>query len=204
MSENENYQSNSHKSKAEANESTEKKIEKVIAGNAKVKKKSDSHKLADIFVAKDKAEVMDYLWGDVMVPGIKKILWEIVTGAFDMILFGGNGRAKKNTNAGYVSYNNYSNGRGEPSRDNQSRARTRYSYGELVLETRGDAEDVMDRLNEAIQEYGMATVADMYDAAGLSCNYTDNKYGWRNLRDAQIVRVRDGYMLKMPPAGPLT
>lgn len=203
MSEIGNYQPNSHKSKAETNEPAEKKVEKVITGNAKVKKKSESHRLGDIFVAKDKAEVTEYIWTDVLVPGIKKIVWEIVTGAFDMILFGGNGRSKKNTNAGYVSYNSYSGNRREPPRD-ESRARTRYSYGELVLETRGDAEDVMDRLNEAIQDYGMATVADMYDAAGLTCNYTDNKYGWRNLRDAQIVRVRDGYMLKMPPASPLT
>lgn len=203
MSEIGNYQPNSHKAKAEGSDSAEKKVEKVITGSAKIKKKSEMHKLSDVFSGKDSAEVKEYLMSDVIIPGIKKIVWEIVTGAFDMILFGGNGRTKKNTNAGYVSYNNYSNRR-EPSRDEQSRARTRYSYGELVLETRGDAEDVMDRLHEAIREYGMATVADMYDAAGLSCNYTDNKYGWRNLHDAQIVRVRDGYMLKMPPAGPLT
>lgn len=203
MSEIGNYQPNSHKSKAEAAEPAEKKIEKVITGNAKIKKKSDTHKFGDIFMARDKAEVSDYLWTDVLVPGIKDIVWKIVTGTFDMLLFGGSGRSKKNTNAGYVSYNNYSSRR-EPSRDEPSRARTRYSYGELVLETRGDAEDVMDRLKESIRDYGMVTVADMYDAAGLSCNYTDNKYGWRDLRDARIERVRDGYMLNMPPAGPLT
>ena len=203
MSEIGNYQPNSHKAKAEANEPAEKKIEKVITGNVKTKKKGDMHKLSDVFGGKDGAEVKEYLVSDVLVPGIKKIVWEIVTGAFDMILFGGTGHAKKNTNAGYVSYNNYSSRR-EPSRDARPQARTRYSYDDLVLETRGDAEDVMDRLGEALEEYGMVTVADMYDAVGLSCNYTDNKYGWTNLRDAQIVRVRDGYMLKMPPAHPLT
>lgn len=202
MSEIGNYQPNSHKAKAEASEPAEKKIEKVITGNVKTKKKSDMHKLSDVFGGKDGAEVKEYLLSDVLVPGIKKIVWEIVTGAFDMILFGGNGHARKNTNAGYVSYNNYSNRR-EPSREVRPQARTRYSYDDLVLETRGDAEDVMDRMAEAIQDYGMVTVADMYDAVGLSCNYTDNKYGWRDLRDAQIVRVRDGYMLKMPPAHPL-
>lgn len=203
MSEMGNYQSNSHKSKAEANESADKKIEKVITGNVKTKKKNEAHKLSDVFSEKNTAEVKEYLWSDVLIPGIKKIVWEVVTGAFDMILFGGNGRARKNTNAGYVSYNNYSN-RAEPSRNIQPKTRTRYSYDDLVLDSRGDAEDVMDRLNEAIQDFGMVSVADMYDAVGLSCNYTDNKYGWRDLSDAQIVRVRDGYMLKMPPAHPLT
>ena len=48
------------------------------------------------------------------------------------------------------------------------------------------------------------TVADLYDLVGLNHNFTDNKYGWTNLRNAQPVRDRDGYyILKLPRAVPI-
>ena len=58
-------------------------------------------------------------------------------------------------------------------------------------------------MDELIETYGSATVADLYDLVGITCNYTDNKYGWTNLRNAEPIRVRDGYMLKMPKALPI-
>ena len=41
------------------------------------------------------------------------------------------------------------------------------------------------------------------DLVGIKGNYTDNKYGWMNIRNAEIMRVRDGYMIKMPRAVPI-
>lgn len=34
----------------------------------------------------------------------------------------------------------------------------------------------------------------------ISCNYTDNKYGWTDLSSAQVERVRDGYVIRLPRA----
>ena len=58
-------------------------------------------------------------------------------------------------------------------------------------------------MNELIDTYDVVSVADLYDLVGKSCNYTDNKYGWTNIRNAEPIRVRDGYLLKMPKAGPI-
>ena len=58
-------------------------------------------------------------------------------------------------------------------------------------------------MGDLIETYGMASVADMYDLVGISCDYTANKYGWTNIRNAEVVRTRDGYMLKMPKALPI-
>lgn len=54
-----------------------------------------------------------------------------------------------------------------------------------------------------ISVYGMVSVADLYDLIGVTGNYTDNKYGWTDIRSASVVRVRDGYIVKMPKAMPL-
>ena len=59
------------------------------------------------------------------------------------------------------------------------------------------------RMDELVESYGVVRVADLYDLVGLTGNFTDNKYGWTNVKNAQIVRVRDGYMIKMPRALPI-
>ena len=56
---------------------------------------------------------------------------------------------------------------------------------------------------ELIDTYQMVKVADLYDLVGISCDYTANNYGWTNLRNASVERVRDGYILKLPKALPI-
>lgn len=58
-------------------------------------------------------------------------------------------------------------------------------------------------MDELIDTYGNVSVADLYDLVGKSCEYTDQKYGWTNIRNAEPIRVRDGYMLKLPKATPI-
>ena len=52
-------------------------------------------------------------------------------------------------------------------------------------------------MDELIATYGLVSVADFYDLVGVSGNYTDNKYGWTDIRGATTVRVGDGYMIKV-------
>ena len=59
-------------------------------------------------------------------------------------------------------------------------------------------------MDELIETYGMVSVMDLYDLVGVSGNYTDNKYGWVNIKNAEPVRTMGGgYMLKLPKAIPL-
>ena len=59
-------------------------------------------------------------------------------------------------------------------------------------------------MDELIDAYGLVRVADLKDLVGISGPYTDNKYGWTNIRNAEIVRVRDGgYWIKMPRPIPI-
>ena len=196
----EDYKANSHRSKEEQ-KLLEKKIEPVVKGKV-TKKKNNVRKLTDTFVSEDIQNVKSYVLMDVLVPAIKKAISDIVTNGIDMILYGESGRSTRKTNASTVSYRNYYDNRRDD-RYSSSRTRTGYSYDDVILETRSEAEDVLTRMDELIDTYGVVSVADMYDLVGISCNYTDNKYGWTNLRNAEPVRVRDGYMLKLPKALPI-
>lgn len=193
----EEYRPNSHKSKAERQ-----KLEKVVSGTVRTKKKNEIRKLTDVFISEDIHSVKNYVLMDVLVPAIKDAIEDIITNGIRMILRGETGSSRNRSHASYVSYNKYSSDRREERRsDNKSR--NGYSYDDFIFDNRGEAEDVLDRMNELIENYGMVSVADLYDLVGESGAFTNNKYGWTNLRNAEVVRVREGYMLKLPKAFPI-
>ena len=201
------YASNSHKSKDIQTESVpEKKIDKVISGTAKAKKKSEIRKFTDVFVSEDMDSVKSYILMDVLVPAVKKAISDIVTNGIDMLLYGEAGRNKSTSSstASHVSYRSYYDSQNNR-RDSRSTSRPRigYDYDDVIIDNRGEAEEVMTRMDELMETYGLVSVADFYDLVGISGNYTDNKYGWTDIRNASIVRTRDGYMIKLPKALPL-
>ncbi len=202
----EDYKPNSHKSREVQKDKPveeRKKVDKVVTGIVKTKKKSEIRKFTDVFISEDISNVKSYLLTDVLVPAIKKLVIDTVTDGINMILNGGTGRGHRGTNASYVSYRQYSDQRDSNRHGNESRGRSGYNYDDIILESRGEAEDVLSRMDELIDIYGTVSVADMYDLVGKTCNYTDNKYGWTNIRNAEPIRVRDGYMLKLPKALPI-
>lgn len=182
-----------------------KKVEKVVNGTAKVKKKTEIRKFADVFISEDAANVKSYILMDVLVPAVKKAISDIVTNGIDMILYGGTGRSKRSSNSDKISYSRFYDRGSESSRrpSNDNRTKSGYSHDDIILETRAEAEEVLTRMDELVATYGMVSVADLYDLVGITCEYTDNKYGWTNIRNAEPVRVRDGYMLKLPKALPI-
>jgi len=199
----EDYKPNSHKSKEEF--LPEKKIQKVISGTAKTKKKGGLQKITDVFISKDVENVKSYVILDVLVPAIKKAVSDIVTNGIDMILYGETGKTKKNTVASKVSYRSFYESDNDR-RYNYSSPSTRRGFDceDILFESRGDAELVLDAMSEIISQYGVVSVGDLYDLAHISTdNYTANKYGWTNISRCLPVRTRDGYILKMPKAMPI-
>lgn len=196
----EDYKPNSYRSREKKNqEEPKKKVEKIISGTAKSKKKNEIRKFADAFISEDISSVKSYIVLDVFVPAMKKAISDVVTNGIDMILYGETGHAKK-SGASKISYSKYYDRINDrPS----SRTRTGYSYDDIVLDDRGEAEEVLSRMDELIDTYGLVSVADLYDLVGITGSYTDNKYGWTNIRSAHTVRTNDGYLLKLPKALPL-
>lgn len=200
-----NYKPNSHKSKEEQAESAEKtkRVEKVVSGTVKTKKKSELAKLSDIFIPGDIQNVKSYIFSDVLVPAIIDAVEDIVTKGIRMLLRGDAGSRDRRSTADRVSYVKYYDRKDDSRRADTSRTRTGYNYDDIILQTRGEAEEVLSRMDEIIDTYGVVSVSDLYDLVGVTGNYTDNKYGWTNIRNAKPIRVRDGYMLDLPKVLPI-
>lgn len=194
----EEFKSNSHKTRENrSNTDSDKKVEKIISGSAKSKKKNGIQKITNVFVPDDVDDVRSYIIEDIVVPAVKDIILDAVR-AF----LGVNSGPRGKSSSSKVPYRKYYDERDR--RDSRETNRTRgYEYDDIIIENRGEAEDVLSRMDELIESYGLVSVADLYDLVGINGNYTDNKYGWFNIRTASVVRVRDGYMIKLPKAVPL-
>ena len=203
-----NYKPNSHKYKEDNKAGAEErqKFDKITKGAVVTKKKSEINKLKDIFVSEDIKSVKSYILMDVLVPAIKDAIEDIVTNGIRMILRGDTSARRSSSAASKISYRDYYDGdrRNNDRFRNETRPVTKYSYDDIILESKGDAEAVLERMGEIIDIYGMVRVADLYDIVGVTGDYTDNKYGWTNISGAKPVRIRDGrYMLDLPRALPI-
>lgn len=191
------YKPNSNRFKEEQKE-REKKVEKVVTGTVTARKKSGFQKFADEFISDDAKNIKSYIFSDVLIPAVKKAFSDIVTTGVDMLLYGESRSSGKRSPASTVSYSKYYDRDARPVATART---TSYSYDDIELDSRGEAEEVLDRLEEIIDTYQIASVADYYELVGIVGNYTDNKYGWTSLRNAEIVRLRNGkYMIKLPRA----
>ena len=190
----ENYPSNSHKTREQ---NTDKKVEKVVSGKTSTKKKSGIRKLSDTFLSEDVSNVKSYIFSEVLLPAAKKLVSDIVTNGTNMLLYGE--IKNKKGNSSKVSYSRYYDDR---SRDYRSPVvRNNFDYDEIIFETRGDAEAVLDAMYDILNQYKVVSVAELYDLVSITThNYTCNNYGWIDLRGSSVVRVRDGYILKLPRA----
>ena len=201
----EEYKSNSDK--AREKQRTKKKVEAVIDKPAKIKKKGRIQPFADVFFAEDADNVKDYIFVDIIIPTIKKAISEVVTTATDIFLYGNSDRSKKNGTASRISYSwqkHYERN------DNRIRAvsngnpKNTIAYGDVLFDTRGQAEMVLDAMNDVIERYGVVSISDFYDLARIANdNFTLRRYGWMDISDASVARVRGGYILKLPRAIPL-
>lgn len=192
------YQSNSHKSK----DVPEKKVERITNGKVIKREKGVGKKISESFLGDDSKEVGGYILHDVLIPALKDTISDMVSGGVEMLLFGKNSTRSRGRSTGgpgrvnYSSYSNTNNNRGV--QKISDRARSRHDFDEIVLETRGEAEDVISHLVDLTVDYGVASVADLYDLVGITSSYTDNKYGWTNLNSAGVSRTRNGYLLNLP------
>lgn len=186
----------------------DRKIEKVVTGLVKKQKRGFGKKLAETFLEDDTKSVGSYIFHDVLIPAAKAMISDMVGGGIEMLLFGD--RRGRNTRReggrSFTSYGSYyrstdrdrDRDRDRVGRDISKVGRARHDFDEIILETRGEAEEVLSHLVDLIIDYNQATVADLYGLVGISENFTDNKYGWTDLRSASVTRVRGGYLINLP------
>jgi hypothetical protein len=207
----ENFPSNSIKPKKDIQPEKKpegKKVEKVVSGGVRKQKKGFCKKLAETFMEDDSKSVGSYVLYDILIPAAKDLIVDMISSGAEM-LFGtrrtgrGYGRIPGST---WTSYGGRYNGgtsirdpRDRDRRDGPRTARLRQDFEEIIFDTRADALEVLDRMQDLINDYRMVSVSDYYTLCDMESNFTDRKYGWTDLHGVAPQRARGGgYILDLP------
>lgn len=184
-----------------------------IHGKVVAKKPSLAKKIVSAFAGEQVDNVGDYILYDVVIPGVKTLMYDVIIGGVGMALFGdsrprGNARSSSSriTRYGDKSYVSYDRASYRDDRQySRVNRRAMHEFDDILMESREEAEDVLSYLSDCITEYGQATVYDFKDCVGIDPNYMDRGFGWRALASARIVRDprNAGYRFDLPPAQPL-
>lgn len=201
---------NSHKSKELPAAESKPKTEKVVTGEVIRRKTPLGKRIAETFGATDMKSVGGFVLLDVLLPAAKDMIADAVSQGIERMLFGEARSTSRRPNKpysgsnGYVNYNRYSQGSPpfKPDRPTQ-KIRSSHSFDDIVLETRHEADEVLERLYDMLGRYNTASVADLYDLVGIQGSYTDDKWGWTDLHGSRVTRIRHGYLIELPRPEPL-
>lgn len=217
----EEFKSNSDKSRRKEERE---KVEKVVSQPVKVAKRTELQKFTDKAITEDVTRIKSWFFGEVALPKIKRVIWDIVRDALegatqqalDSLDFRMNGESKWSSNRSVGknrvrrSYDRYYEDRDsgcsrERRRDYApSRSYGTYDYCDIIFPNRGEAERVLDEMDRRIQKNGVVSVMDLYDMVDCDSNWASDKYGWMDLHGAGVERARGGgYRLVLPRALPL-
>jgi len=87
---------------------------------------------------------------------------------------------------------------GEDIPDPSNPIKSMQNVNDVIFPTRREAERMVQKLKDIGGRYGTVSVADFYDMISQKHVFVDNKHGWRELRDLEIVVNQNGYSIKFP------
>jgi hypothetical protein len=193
-------------------EKEDKKLEKVVTGPVARRKPSLGRRIREMFVGGDAQSVGGYVLIDILIPAVKDTLADMVSQGIERMLFGEARSTSRRTgyrpggSSGYVAYQRYSSSRSQERREDprpRLRSKGSHNFDDIILATRVEAEQVIDRMFDLLAKYEQVAISDLYEMVGITPQYTDERWGWTELRGAGVQRTMNGYLLDLPRPDPL-
>jgi hypothetical protein len=206
------FPANSQKAKTRSEPPTPRdrpdKIERVTSTEADRRKRGLGRQVKETFIGGSAQMAFEYMVTEVIIPAIQNTMIDAFQGGIERLIKGEGVRRRGPThspysNVGHVNYQgistNMRTGRPEGPRQVSRQSRARQTFDEIVIPTRTEAEEVIDRMFDLLSRYGSVSVSDLYEMTGIESTHTDHKWGWTQLRGAKVVRLRKGgFLLDLP------
>ena len=184
-------------------------IKQITAVPANQRKRGLGRKFRETFVQGTPRDTADYVVTDVIVPAIKDTLIEAFQGGIERLFNGDSSvsRTRRAASSAYptaprVDYAGISRYTAPPQASQSAfsrRSRTLQDFGEVIIDSRSDATDVIEQMYEFLSRFGVVHVADLYALTGIQSSHVDHKWGWTSLQGSKAVRMRDGrFLLDLP------
>jgi len=189
----------------------EKNIEKIVTGEATKKPKSTGRRAKDVIFGEEFKAAAHYVINEVLIPAVRNLIVDTTTKGIERVIYGENSpRRPSPTGQSRYSYNAPINRGTQQRRGNLPDQSTRFSTNrrkhnvdDILLTSRPEAEAVVERLLDILDNYDCVSIADLYALVGFPTSYIDNQWGWYFLHPINIRQVREGYLIDLPPVEPI-
>jgi hypothetical protein len=185
-------------------------LEKAVTGEVIHKKKGLKKRFKEVFLGADAKGTTTYILVEVLVPAFRNMVFDAAQNGIQRFIYGDTVRRHPSPGRGRTQYNSpVSRGlssmmdRRPTMLPDQPPRHSAQDRGDIILSSNEDAASVLSRLIEIVDQYGLASVADLHDLVGLPTTYIDNKWGWVDLKYSKVRQVRDGFILELPPIEPI-
>lgn len=204
--------SNSHKARAAAADASakaevEEPAEKIVTGTVIQRRPNVFKRAARSMVADDVSNVREFIFAEVFVPAVRNLVYDVISQGSHKVLYGtARARAASVPGAGPVSSLKrayHQNSQPESARSISPTSAARHDFDDIILDTRSEADMVIEHLIARVERYGSARVSDMYNHLGISSDFTSQNWGWTDLSSADVRPNRRGFMLALPRPIPL-
>lgn len=195
------------------------RLEPVVTGELSRRKKPMGKRFADNFLSGETPRAAgSHVFSEVIVPAIQAMMVGAGEELLQRVIVGegrrGVGRTVGNAALGHFNYQSRfqrnapkdpRGGLSAPTPAALSRkARATFDFEQIVIPSRVEAEAVISDLFEQLANFEVATVSDLYELLGISAEFTEEKFGWTDLRGSRAVRIPSGgYVLDLPRPIPL-
>lgn len=200
------YANNSHKARDRGEDEPPAPRVKVIASGRR-RKKSLGRKFRDAFGGGDAREAGHSAIRDMLIPEGKALVVDAVIRMLETAILGeSRGRSRGfrgSPRGGHTDYGSRFRG-GREERRPTTQNRNSYDIGEVIVDSRVHADEILDTLFGLVDEYEAATVADLFQMADIETNPIDRRWGWEDMRGARAQRLPNGtYLVDVPRPVPL-
>lgn len=198
-------------------QSEETKLAKVEGiGKVVRRKKSLGRRLLETFFS-GKDGVFRYLLDDVLIPALQDTATDVVKQGIEKAVYGevrtprrttlrGSSSIQSRAQTHHVGYDRVisQNTVVRPTQISSGPMRrpvtqpSSVDLGDIVLDTEFAATMIAEKLYEVLQEYPVATVANLKELLGESPTTMDHRWGWTEGAEFRVRRIRDGFLLEYP------
>ena len=184
----------------------------TLSGEVIIRKTPIGRKLKQIFFGGDFKGAARQTVAEVLIPDMRELIWDSFTGFAKKIVFpSGRDQARSRgpiSTSSRTTYNMpiqrsaYSSAM-LPGQPPHLSRHGRMQMEDIILPMKEDCEIVLDYLMDIIDKEKVATKADLMHILGRPWDYTAQMWGWGFLGNAEIVQLREGFLLDLPPMEPL-
>lgn len=213
------YRGNSHKSRGGGGDQPveEKKIERITTAEVRVRKRGPMRTFKKLIIEADMGSVGHFVWLDIIVPMFKNMIVSTIEQGAHRAVYGDRYsaglRPRPPSSAmgigaqrGVINYVPHDRpgalgvGRNDPRGMPQlpSGGRGLPDPRGYLIVSRDEAVRTLEQMAMVIDRYEGVSVADLHEMIGLTSTPIDTRWGWTDVRDAQIRGVRDGWLLELP------